>query len=378
MKILMVSPADIPIPPYSGYGGVERVVFDLAMGLAGKGHKIDLIANCKSKIKHPGITLEGTEEEIKNGLKDFILCNAMEKDYDIINLHLVDFDLFNELLKKGLNKKCIVNLHYTPNKEEQEAILSNFTGIAQSKSHRDQFIDNENLHYILQGIRIDHITFYKKPLSENNTKIDIEILRSLRQESRDYLVMLSRIDKRKGQLTAIKIAKKAGMPLILAGEPYVDHSNAESSSLKYFYENIKPLIDNKTIFYFGNADETVKYKLLGNAAASVFPSGFEDERWSEPFGRVIAESLAAGTPVIGFARGAVKEQIVHGKNGFIFRSVDEAAGYVKRLDSIYREFCSMDARERLNAERFIDDMEKFFFDFINGTIICNTNGKLNA
>ncbi len=378
MNILMISPTDIPVPPYSGYGGVERVVFDLAIGLAGRGHNIDLIANCKSKIKHNGITLKGTEDELKNGLKEFILCNAREKDYDIINLHIVDISLFKELMMEGLNKKCIVNLHYTPNREEQAFILANFLVLTQSRSHEDQFIDSDNLHYVLQGIRIDHIPFYKKSLCGNNTKINIELLKSLRQESRDYLVMLSRIDKRKGQLTAIKIAKKAGMPIIIAGEPYVDHSNAESSSLKYFYEEVKPLIDNKSVFYFGNADETIKYKLLGNAAASVFPSGFEDENWSEPFGRVIAESLAAGTPVIGFGRGAVKEQIVHGKNGFIFRSIDEAAGYVKKIGSIYREFCSLDARERLNSERFISDIEKFFTAFKDNSVTCITNGKLNA
>ena len=271
-----------------------------------------------------------------------------------------------------------MNLHYTPNKEEQQFILSHFTSLAQSKSHKDQFIDSENLHYVLQGIRIDHIPFYKNSLCGNNTKIDIDLLKSLRQECRNYLVMLSRIDRRKGQLTAIKIAKKAGMPVILAGEPYVDHSNAESSSLKYFYEKVKPLIDNKTVFYFGNADETIKYKLLGNAAASIFPSGFEDENWSEPFGRVIAESLAAGTPVIGFGRGAVKEQVVHGKNGFVFKSVDEAAGYVKKTGSISREFCSMDARERLNAKRFINDIEKFFTGFVDGSLMSKTNGKSDA
>ncbi len=378
MNILMVSPTNIPIPPYSGYGGVERVVFDLAIGLAGKGHTIDLIANGNSRIKHPGITLKAKEEEIKSDLTDCILCSIKEKDYDIINIHLVDFNLFKELIKRGLNKKCIVNLHYTPNIEEQKFILANFTSLAQSMSHRDQFIESENLHYILQGIRIDHIPFYKNSLSRNDIKINIDLLKSLRQECRDYLVMLSRIDKRKGQLTAIKIAKKAGMPIILAGEPYVDHSNAESSSLKYFYEEIKPLIDNKTVFYFGNADETIKYKLLGNAAASVFPSGFEDENWAEPFGRVIAESLAAGTPVIGFGRGAVTEQIVHGKNGFIFRSVDEAAGYVKKLGSIFREFCSKDARERLNSERFINDIEKFFITFKDRAVFSETNGKFNA
>lgn len=378
MNILMISPIDIPVPPYSGYGGVERVVFDLAIGLAEKGHNIDLIANCKSKIRHNGITLKGTEEELKNGLKEIILCNAVQKDYDIINLHLVDIALFKELIKAGLNKKCIVNLHYTPNKEEQAFILSNFVVLTQSRSHMDQFTDSPSLHYVLQGIRIDHIPFYKKSLCGNNTKINIELLKSLRQECRDYLVILSRIDKRKGQLTAIKIAKKAGMPIIIAGEPYVDHSNAESSSLKYFYEKVKPLIDNKSVFYFGNADETIKYKLLGNAAASIFPSGFEDENWSEPFGRVIAESLAAGTPVIGFGRGAVKEQIMHEKNGFIFRSIDEAAGYVKKIGTIYREFCSLDARERLNAERFINDIERFFISFMEKTTICETNGKLNA
>jgi glycosyltransferase involved in cell wall biosynthesis len=137
----------------------------------------------------------------------------------------------------------------------------------------------------------------------------------------DYVVFLGRIAPIKGTHLAIEVAKKSGLPLKIAGE-------VQPMFRDYFDSRIKPEIDGKFVEYVGEADLQAKNELLGNARALLFPI-----QWNEPFGLVMVEAMACGTPVLAMPGGAVEEVVEEGVSGFICRSVDEMAARLATLDS---------------------------------------------
>jgi len=143
----------------------------------------------------------------------------------------------------------------------------------------------------------------------------------------DYLLFLSRISPEKGPHIAVEVARRAGRPLIIAGK--VDPFDA------VFYRDIvEPLIDGSRVRFMGEADAQMKRELYRSAAALLMPI-----TWDEPFGLVLAEALACGTPVITFDRGAAPEIVSHGHTGFVVGNVDQMAGAVRLLPEIDPEAC---------------------------------------
>jgi glycosyltransferase involved in cell wall biosynthesis len=150
------------------------------------------------------------------------------------------------------------------------------------------------------------------------------------------LVFLSRLERIKGVHTAIAIAKRAGRPLLIAGNR-VD----SAGGVAYWESEIQPHLGRDGIEYVGPVNDQEKDALLGTAAAMVVPI-----EWDEPFGIVFAESLACGTPVISTPRGSVPEIVEHGRHGFVVSSVEEGAAAVARLQEISRRAC----REHVEAK----------------------------
>jgi glycosyltransferase involved in cell wall biosynthesis len=153
------------------------------------------------------------------------------------------------------------------------------------------------------------------------------------------LVFLGRIEKIKGCHNAIKAARMAGRRLIIAGN-IVRHDE----SYNYFTEEIEPHIDGKMVKYIGEVDDSQKNNLLGNAAALLMPI-----EWDEPFGIVMAEALACGTPIIGFKRGAIPEVVVHGSNGFLCYSITEMVQAIYSIKKIERSSCRTVAQEKFSG-----------------------------
>jgi glycosyltransferase involved in cell wall biosynthesis len=154
-----------------------------------------------------------------------------------------------------------------------------------------------------------------------------------------YLAFLGRISPEKRPDRAIEIAKRVGMPLKIAAK--VDKVDEE-----YFNARIKPLLDHPLIEFVGEIDEVQKDEFLGNAAALLFPVD-----WPEPFGLVMIEALACGTPVVAFARGSVPEVIEDGLSGFVVETVEEAVAAVPRALAIPRERCRAYFEDRFTASR---------------------------
>ncbi len=163
------------------------------------------------------------------------------------------------------------------------------------------------------------------------------------------LVFLGRIERIKGTHTAIQIARGAGRRLVIAGNR-VD----EPEGRAYFDNEIAPQLDDQ-IEYIGPVDDAQKNDVLGNAAALLMPI-----EWEEPFGIVMAEALACGTPVIGFPRGSVPEVVIHATNGFVVNSAESAIEAVGSLHNISREAVRRDCEARFSDDVITTQYESLY------------------
>lgn len=167
----------------------------------------------------------------------------------------------------------------------------------------------------------------------------------------------------KGPHLAIAIARAAGLPLKLAGK--VDAVDAD-----YFENQIQPQIDGKQIEYLGEADHRLKNALMGGAVATLFPIN-----WREPFGLVMVESMAAGTPVIAFRRGSTPEVIAPGISGFLCDTLEECIAAIPRAAELDRQLCRAYVSDRFSAQRMTDGYEAVYQQIL--TAHLTRNGHLH-
>jgi len=158
------------------------------------------------------------------------------------------------------------------------------------------------------------------------------------------LVFLGRIAPIKGTHHAIRVAKDTGRRLVIAGN--VPDAPVEQA---YFEDRVEPFLDGAQIQYVGPVDDEEKNEFLGRAAAFLMPI-----EWEEPFGIVMAEAMACGTPVIGFNRGSVPEVVDDGTTGFVCDTVDEMAAVVERIPSLNRTACRRRCEDCFSAGAIVD------------------------
>jgi glycosyltransferase involved in cell wall biosynthesis len=161
-----------------------------------------------------------------------------------------------------------------------------------------------------------------------------------------YLLFLGRIHPDKGTATAIEVAARAGVPLVIAGVVQDED---------YFADEVAPRIDGSSVTFVGPVGPAERDRLLGGAMALLHLIDFD-----EPFGLSVVESLATGTPVIANARGSMPELLDDGVTGFLVRGADDAVAVVGRLDRLDRAACRRTARTRFSAERMVADYEALF------------------
>jgi len=170
-----------------------------------------------------------------------------------------------------------------------------------------------------------------------------------------YLVFLGRINRIKGLHTAISVARAAKKRLIIAGNVDV---NIEDG--KYFKEEIEPMINGKDVKYIGPVDDYQKSELLGGAQALLFPI-----EWDEPFGLVMIEALACGTPVIAFDKGAVREIIEDRVTGFVCSNVQQMIEAVKDIGSIDRVKCRQSVERRFSDDVIVKEYNDLYYSVIS-------------
>jgi glycosyltransferase involved in cell wall biosynthesis len=339
MLIGLVAGPWVPVPPLT-YGGTERVVDSLARGFAAAGHEVLLAAPSESSCPVPRVPgmrpaepagLGGTLSELSH------VVRAYEglQDVDIIHDHTMAGPLY---LHRPDRVPLVTTMHGPLTAESADiyrAAGRRGAVIAISRDQASHVPDIPVTRVIHHGMDVSSV-----PVGSGGG---------------GYLCFVGRACPDKGLLEAIMVAREAGMPLRIAVKM------REPEELHYFHEVIEPLLGpNEDIV--GEVDDTAKYELVGEALAMLNPI-----QWSEPFGLVMIEALATGTPVIGTAVGSAPEIIDHGRTGYL-GPTQRLAGFVQEAESISRAACRKAATERFGEERMVNEHLWLFEKLVAGEI----------
>jgi glycosyltransferase involved in cell wall biosynthesis len=352
LKIAQVAPVMLTIPPQK-YGGIERDTAELSIGLVGKGHSVTVFAakgsSFNSEVKvvesSPFPTSEDMSQNRKWEIHQILQVLSMQDQFDIINLHYEPLVLRAKIENREFNlveyfrKPIVVTFHnqtYIPEninyyKSHQELWELPYIFISESQRKPLNFFSNTEV--IFNGIPVEKFEHTDTP--------------------EDYLLFLGRITPQKGILEAIQVAKQTGRKLIIA-------ARIDAADLKFYEDQIKPLIDGSRIIYVGEVGGDQKIKLLRNSYAMIFPA-----LWNEPLGLVMLEAHASGTPVIAFNKGSVPEVIVDGVTGFIVDNIEKMVKAVEKIPSLDRRQCRKRAEELFTTQQMVDKYEHFFYKVLS-------------
>lgn len=332
LRIAILAPPWFRVPP-DGYGGIERVVAYLANGLAERGHHVTLFAPTGS---HTGARLSPTALPAVPELIGDVSVEARHVLDAVRSAH--QFDIVHDHTRLGLvafaarSLPVVHTMHGTIGDAERrlyESLDLNSHLVAISHHQRSRLAAHAPVTVIHNAIEVDACAFGP--------------------EAGDYLLFVGRISPQKGIVEALEIAKRAAMPLLIVAKIN------EPAERDYFEEVVRPRMDGLDVDLLIQPPEDVKQQAYAGAAATLFPV-----QWDEPFGLVMIESMAAGTPVIAFPRGSVPEVVAHGKSGFVVASVDEAVEAVGLVPGIDRVACRAWVAERFGVERAVIAHERLF------------------
>jgi glycosyltransferase involved in cell wall biosynthesis len=322
------------------YGGTERVVSYLTEELVHQGHEVTLFASGDSltaaqlvSVWDTALRLDPRDPE-PTSLHVLMIEEVFRRatQFDLIHFHI---DAVQLPLSRRHSTPCVSTMHGRLDIAGLDALYREFRDmplVSISDAQRTPLPVANWAGTVLHGLPPQIYVPGPGPGNGNS----------------GYLALIGRISPEKGIEHAIRIAHASGMPLKIAAK-------VARSDREYFEAKIKPLIDGQFIEFLGEVNETDKARLLGEAAALLFPIV-----WPEPFGMVMIESMACATPVIAFRRGSVPEIIEDGVNGYIVDSVEEAVQRVAQLDRLDRSRCRQIFEQRFSAERMAWDYTKVY------------------
>ena len=350
MKILQVAPLWFPIPPEK-YGGIERVVSFLSDGLVEKGHEVVLFAAAGSRSKakiinvfeHPlieaGVSWNDPVWNLRN--MQAAVEYADKNGFDIIHSHMDVWGLFFQ----GLSKVPIVHTMHNPlyrndidsiDKDSrlrlysEEGYRTNIALISES-ARKQAMIDLPLSRVVYNGI--------------DTNAYDL-------MGGGDHFVWIARVDKYKGIENAIAAAEKAGARLTMAGR-------TDPKQKEYFDLKIAPHLNDK-ITFVGELSQEQLPEFYGSATALLYPI-----EWEEPFGLVVTEAMACGTPVIAYRHGSMPELIEEGKTGFVIDdSVDALVEKMALVGDLDRGYIRDHVIKNFSKEKMVAEYEKFYEDIL--------------
>jgi len=325
MKIAQVAPLYEAVPPRL-YGGTERVVAHLTDALVELGHEVTLFASGEARtkarlvpVRDQAIRLDPAplKSDLAAHLTQLAEVRRRADQFDVIHFHT---DMMHFAFFDGMAAKTVTTLH-------GRLDLKDLAGVYQRWSR-----------FPLVSISDDQ----RRPLPWANWAATVHHgmaadLYRYQPRSEGYLAFLGRISPEKRPDRAIAIAKRLGMTLKIAAK-------VDAADQTYFEEKIEPLLHDPLIEFVGEIGDHQKSAFLGGADALLFPID-----WPEPFGLVMIEAMACGTPVIAYACGSVPEVIEEGLTGFIVRNEDQAVDAVRRLFSLDRAAIRRRFEERFSA-----------------------------
>ena len=344
MRIAQVSPLYESCPPQL-YGGTERVVSYLTEELVRQGHEVTLFASGDSQTE---ATLRAScdralrlDARCKDPLPyHLVMLNRVARsaeEFDIIHLHM---DFLHFPLFAWLCGKTLTTVHGRLDLPDLPPLFQEFR--------------------VMPLVSISDAQRAPVPWASWQSTIHHGLPPDLYLTGRGdggYLAFIGRISPEKGVEKAIKIARRAGIPLKIAAK--VDKAN-----LDYYNSRIKKLLKGPGVEFIGEIGDREKGEFLGRAMALLFPID-----WPEPFGLVMIEAMANGTPIIAFRRGSVPEIIDEGVTGFVVDSVDAAVAAVPRAAALDRSRVRRCFEERFSVERMARDYVELYEDVLGRSSI---------
>jgi glycosyltransferase involved in cell wall biosynthesis len=340
MKIAQVAPLFESVPP-AQYGGTERVVANLTNELVRLGHEVTLFASADSSTRARLVPMCPRALRLDTSCRDQLAwhvlmteCVAAQADrFDLIHFHIGHFHF---PLVRRLDVPHVTTLHGRLDLPELEPLYNEFSEIPVISISDAQRLPLPMANWIAtipHGLPETMFQFHPEP--------------------EGYLAFLGRISLEKRVDRAIAIATALEWPLKIAAK-------IDPADVGYFEQEVRPLLDNPLVEFVGEINDQEKNSFLGRARALLFPID-----WPEPFGLVMIEALACGTPVVAFRGGSVEEVIEHGRTGFIVDTDDEAIAATRRLTTIDRRACRRSFDQRFTARRMVEQHVLVYSQVIN-------------
>lgn len=336
MRIAQVSPLYESVPPKC-YGGTERIVSILTETLNRAGHEVTLFASgesfCSGRLipcARRSLREELTKEPMASHLYMFERVKALAEEFDVIHFH-TEYLHFGSI--RGLSVPTVTTLHGRLDRIEYGNLFHEFRDVplvSISFNQRKPLPFQNWMGNVYHGLPKDTVLYTEKP--------------------QGYLAFLGRISPEKGIEDAIEIAKKTGLKLKVAAK--IDEADRE------YAHSLQPLLRSPWVEYIGEIGDREKPEFLGGAHALLFPV-----QWPEPFGLVMIESLAAGTPVVAYRAGSVPEVIRNESTGFIVDTIEGACEAVDKIvyrRAISRRACRRDFEARFTVERMAREYEHIY------------------
>ena len=344
MKIAQVAPLWESVPPKL-YGGTERIVSYITEELVRMGHDVTLFASGDSETAARLEAVCPQALRLNTGIfnRDAPMIILQERslgatgDFDVIHSHL---DFLGFPLARRNPLPVVTTLHGRLDLPELQPVFREYADmplVSISDAQR-QPLPWANWHAtIYHGLPRNLYSFHPQP--------------------QQYLAFLGRISPEKRPDHAIEVAKRTGIPLRMAAK-------VDPADLQYYLAEIEPLLDHPLIEFIGEISDEEKDNFLGNALALVCPYD-----WPEPFGLVLIEALACGTPVLAYRRGSIPEIIDNGVTGFVSENLSEMAEAVGRLTEIDRRRCRDAFEERFTADRMARNYVALYKRIIEDRIV---------
>ena len=341
MRIAQIAPLAESVPPKL-YGGTERVVHYLTEELVRQGHDVTLFASGDSQTSARLVAAVPRALRLDPNVRDPLphLMVQLEQvkrqasNFDVLHFHseALHFPAFREL-----RRRTVTTVHGRLDLPDLMPFYEEFADMPLVSVSHDQrrHLPNANwLGTVHHGLPSAVLPFNPRP-------------------SGNYLAFIGRISPEKRPDRAIAIAQRAGMRLLIAAK-------IDASDRGYFTRSIEPLLSGPHVEFIGEIDEAKKAQFLGNARALLFPID-----WPEPFGLVMIEAMACGTPVIGWRCGSVPEVIDHGVTGYVVDGQLEAVSAVDRIDELDGRLVRQRFEERFSAERMAREYVKIYRSVVN-------------
>jgi glycosyltransferase involved in cell wall biosynthesis len=368
LRICIVAPPSLRIPPFHGYGGAQRGIHDLCEVLKARGHHVTLcgpgdsttqavdrlIAPLEHAIWEDDSPYPRAEREALASRYSAEMAAILGRErFDLINLRFDDGVLMEALARQ--ERAPVLYSCHNPASARYAEVAARLSreGLlysnAHNRAHREQYVTVPGMFVVPYGMDVESYRFRPAPISGWTEAPTVPLLQRLWREERHSLAFIGRMGPKKAPASAIAIAREAGVPIILCGAP----ENRKNPTVEYHEREVLPHVDDRNVFFFGVCNEAEKQEILGGATATLFTTGLEVPSWREPNARVIMESLACGTPLVAHLHGCATEIINadvaalgHGV-AELARGVSEAARLDRHACRLYAEFTF--SRERMGA-----------------------------